>query len=127
MTGDEDVPLDRKRLGQAGEDAAAEYLRSGGCSILARNFRTRAGELDIVAKSRGTLVFVEVKTRRGMRYGTPGQAVGWRKQQKIIQTARYFLRQRQLEGCPCRFDVIEVYVRHEGTMALRHFPGAFET
>ena len=117
---------DRKTLGAAGEAAAAAHLQGKGWRILARNFRIRSAEIDIVADDRGTVVFVEVKTRSSTRFGTPGQAVNRRKQEKIIRAAQIFLRQERLEGCPCRFDVVEVYVHPGGTLSIRHLPGAFE-
>ena len=94
--------------------------------ILARNFRTPRGEIDIVASKGRMLAFVEVKTRRTQRFGRPAAAVDYRKQQKIIQSARWFLRQRHLEGCLCRFDVIEIYRAGE-RWQIEHLPGAFET
>lgn len=117
--------MDKDELGRQGEALAASYLETRGYRILARNFRVRGAELDIVAEKNGTLVFVEVKTRRTGRYGSPGQAVGCRKQQKIIFAARCFLRQNDREDCFCRFDVIEVYAA--AGWRLRHLPGAFET
>ncbi len=118
---------EKKSLGRAGEDAAAKYLAEHGYRICKRNYRTPTGEIDIIARYYDTIVFIEVKTRRSLSCGTPAQSVGYYKQQKIIQTARWFLRQGQLEGCPCRFDVIEVYVSSERTFTIHHLQGAFET
>ncbi|HCB93458.1 MAG TPA: YraN family protein [Selenomonas sp.] len=115
-----------KSLGKTGEDAAANYLIEQGYHICKRNYRVPTGEIDIIAKKGDTIVFIEVKTRRSLSCGTPAQSVGYYKQQKIIQTARWFLRQGQIEGCPCRFDVIEVYVFSERTFKIRHLRGAFE-
>ena len=117
----------KKALGAAGEQVAAQYLQTHGYRIRARNYRVPIGEIDIVAEQQGILVFAEVKTRRSTSCGTPAQSVGYRKQQKIIQTASWYLRQEQLEGCPCRFDIIEVYVHQEKTYEIRHLRGAFET
>ena len=114
--------MDTTKLGRQGEEAAAVFLKEAGYEILARNFRTPRGEIDIVA---GT-AFIEVKTRRTRRFGRPAAAVDYRKQQKIIQSARWFLRQRHLDGCLCRFDVIEVCVAGE-RWEIHHLPGAFET
>ena len=115
-----------KTLGKTGEDAAATYLTKQGYRICQRNYRVPTGEIDIIAKENDTIVFIEVKTRRSLSCGTPAQSVGYHKQQKIIQTARWFLRQGQLEGCPCRFDIIEVYVFSEKTLKIQHLKGAFE-
>ncbi len=117
--------MDTKELGRQGEAAAAEYLAGHGYRIYARNFRAPVGEIDIIAGQPGLVVFVEVKTRRSLRCGTPATAVNYRKQQKIIQTARWFIRQRHLEECLCRFDVIEVYVG-SGGLQIRQLQGAFE-
>lgn len=117
--------MNTKILGNRGEDAAASFLERHGLSVLERNFRVKTGEIDIIARDGRTLVFVEVKTRRTEAYGRPGAAVGFRKQQKIIECARWYLRQRQIESCPCRFDVIEV-LAGEGHARIRHIKGAFE-
>ena len=111
--------MDTTKLGRQGEEAAAVFLKEAGYEILARNFRTPRGEIQTVA-------FIEVKTRRTRRFGRPAAAVDYRKQQKIIQSARWFLRQRHLDGCLCRFDVIEVCVAGE-RWEIHHLPGAFET
>ena len=116
--------MNTKLLGNQGESLAADYLVQRGCTILARNFRMRAAELDLVARDGDTIAFIEVKTRKSTRFGTAAEAVDYRKQQKIIQAARYFLQQRRLEDCFCRFDVIEVYAGEANK--IRHIKGAFE-
>ena len=118
--------MDNKVIGKQGEDLAADYLVQHGYSICARNYRVKTGEIDIIASQPGLVAFVEVKARRSLRCGTPAQAVNYHKQQKIIQTARWYLRQRHLEEkCLCRFDVIEVYLG-KAQADIRHIPGAFE-
>lgn len=115
----------RRTLGNWGEDAVADYLRERkGCEILARQFRCRTGELDIVAMSPGgTLLFVEVKTRAGGGPGRPGEAVTPRKQRRLRSAAGQFLAARELD-CPCRFDVAEVTFGDAGPK-LRYIAGAF--
>ena len=115
------------RRGERGEQAAANYLAAHGYEILARNFRTRTGELDIVAKDGETVVFVEVKTRQNKVFGTAAQAVDYRKQQKIIHTAQKFLLKHRLFGTSCRFDVIEIYPTSPSTCRVHHLINAFET
>ena len=117
--------MDTTILGRQGEDAAAAFLQDHGYEILARNFRTPRGEIDIIARWEQSVIFVEVKTRRTERFGRPAAAVGYQKQQKIIQSARWFLRQRHLEECLCRFDVLEVYAAGKN-WRFRHLQGAFE-
>ena len=119
-------PSPTKILGQQGETAAADFLRTRGYSIEARNFRTKLGEIDIVATCQGQFVFIEVKTRRTATYGTPAQAVDYRKQQKIISVAECYLRQKKLSDVPCRFDVIEVYASGQGSWHIEHIEDAFE-
>ena len=115
-------------LGSQGEQAAADFLHQQGYKICARNFRVPVGEIDIIARQGEVLAFVEVKTRHGSRYGTPAQAVNYHKQQKIIQTAKWYLRQNHLEDrCFCRFDVLEVYALPGNKWHVRHLPGAFES
>ena len=116
----------KQRVGQIGENAAADWYKAEGYEIIARNVHESHQEIDLIARNDQSLVFVEVKTRRTQRFGRPAAAVDHRKQQKIIQSARWFLRQRHLEGCLCRFDVIEVYRAGE-RWQIEHLPGAFET
>ena len=118
--------MDTTKLGRQGEEAAAVFLKEAGYEILARNFRTPRGEIDIVAGTGQTVAFIEVKTRRTRRFGRPAAAVDCGERQKIIHSALWFLRQRHLDGCLCRFDVIEVCVAGE-RWEIHHLPGAFET
>lgn len=118
--------MDTKRLGDLGEQAAADYLLSRGYKISARKFRVPVGEIDLIAEKASVVVFVEVKTRRTVRCGTPAQSVDYRKQQKIIRTACWYIRQRHLDERLCRFDVIEVYCTPGGSFSVRHIENAFE-
>ena len=117
--------MSSKMLGDRGETCAAEYLRSKDYRILACNYRTKTGEIDIIADDHGTLVFIEVKTRSSARYGSPAEAVHYRKQQKIIQTAYWYLRAHHMESCLCRFDVLEVYAMNDG-WKIHQIKAAFE-
>jgi putative endonuclease len=115
----------RSALARAGEDLAAGFLESHGWRILARNVRYgRAGEIDIVAERAGIVAFVEVKTRRSDRFGTPGEAVTWRKQQRIRALARTYLSRAKPRANAVRFDVVEV--RANGTAPdVTHLENAF--
>lgn len=115
----------RLRLGQRGEAAAAAYLESLGMRVVARNVRTPVGEIDLVARDRRLLVFVEVKTRRGEVFGSPAEAVGHRKQRQIVRAAQWYLNQGLGRRLQPRFDVISVLVRGE-TFTCEHIPDAFE-
>ncbi|MBO4898400.1 MAG: YraN family protein [Clostridia bacterium] len=96
-----------KFIGDIGESQAALYLRLHGYRILKRNFRTRQGEIDIIAQKKGELIFVEVKKRKNDSFGGGSAAVNTAKQQRIIKTAESFLSNYEKE-VPCRFDVIEI-------------------
>jgi putative endonuclease len=98
-------------LGISGEKLACETLSRQGYAILATRYRTRVGEIDIVARDGETLVFVEVKTRTSENFGIPAEAVTWRKQRRIVTMARWYLTETRLHGCLCRFDVVTVLWR----------------
>ncbi len=114
-----------RRIGEAGEQAAAEFLRSLGYRIIARNVRFRAGEIDLVARDGGVLVFVEVKTRRGRGFGSPGEAVTVAKQRRLIRLASLYLARLGGEPPPCRFDVVSVEPGPDGRLRCRLIKGAF--
>jgi putative endonuclease len=113
-------------LGRAGEDLACDELRGRGYAILARRFRTRDGELDIVARDGRTLVFVEVKTRRSCRFGTPLEAVTPEKRRKIVAMAADYLARRRPGASPCRFDVVSVTFDGNGRPLVEIVRHAFE-
>ena len=100
--------MDRRKVGARYERAAAVFLESMGYEILERNFRCRMGEIDLIARQGGYLVFVEVKYRRDRRAGSPEEAVDRRKQRSIGLAARVYLQEKGLEEVPCRFDVAAV-------------------
>jgi putative endonuclease len=98
-----------RRVGDRYETLAAEYLSSQNYRIIARNFRCRSGEIDIVARDGEYLCFVEVKYRATGGSGRAADAVDYRKQQKIIRVAQYYLISHGFsEWTPCRFDVIAI-------------------
>lgn len=112
-----------RALGTLYEQIAADYLRENGYDILAQNYRIRQGEIDVIAKTEATLVFVEVKYRTTEACGRPREAVGRKKQRTICRVAlHYLLSHRLWENTPCRFDVIEV--DSKGT--ITHLQHAFD-
>ncbi len=114
-----------KQKGRFAELHAAAYLCRQGCRILARNYRYRNGELDIVAKdSTGTILFVEVKSVWNGRNGAPASRVNERKKFRIWRTAAHFLHYNGGEDQKSRFDVIGIALRG-GKWQLRHYPDAF--
>jgi len=121
------VPTDTRRAtGIKGEEEAARFLARCGYAILDKNVRTRAGEIDLVAKEGKTLVFVEVKTRKDLAGDPPQAAVNTRKQNRLGKLAHGYLKLRRLREMPCRFDVVAVIVNEEGGVkAIRHIPNAF--
>jgi putative endonuclease len=121
------VPSDhdaRRGTARSGEALAALFLRVKGYRIEARNWRCALGELDIVARQGGTLVFVEVKTRRGASAGRPEEAVTATKQQRLVRLAQAYLLARRTPDAPCRFDVIAVERARFGPR-IRHLRAAF--
>ncbi len=91
-----------------GEDLACCELQRRGYAVLARRYRSRYGEIDIVARDGATLVFVEVKTRRGVLFGGGAAAVTAWKQRRMVRMAEEFLMRHRLHDAPCRFDVVAI-------------------
>ena len=115
----------RRELGRRGEEAAARHLERRGYEILARGVRLLRGEIDIVARRHGTLVFVEVKARSGTGCGRPEESVSPSKQAQIRRLAQAFLVRHRLDDAPCRFDVIAVRFSGDDRAVLSHFVDAF--
>jgi putative endonuclease len=99
---------DKITTGKEGEKIAAAYLKKNGYRIIEINFRCPIGEIDIVAKEKNDLVFVEVKTRKSINLGYPEQAVGIRKQKKMSQLALWYLQKRKIAEINARFDVVAI-------------------
>ena len=115
-----------RERGRRGERIAARYLERDGYTILARNYRSRFGEIDLIARKAGLLVFCEVKTRKNDHFCTAMEAVDRHKQQRIILTAGQFLSELGEEPVS-RFDVIEVYLE-DGILQkprINHIENAF--
>jgi len=111
---------ERASLGRRGEDAAVRFLEGRGYKILARNYRIRDGEIDIIAADKSTLHFIEVKTRRNLNYDRPAAAVNYTKRQKIRRTALCFLAEHpEMNEAELAFDVVELLV--EGDKAHLNF------
>lgn len=97
-----------QRYGQSREHLAEKHLRRNGYKIQARNFRTPYGEIDIVARHKGTIVFIEVKARRSNRFGAPQEAVTATKQRKISMAALAYLKKHHTVDTRARFDVVTI-------------------
>ena len=99
---------DKKSVGHHGEDLAVKHLRRQGYKIIQRNFRTPRGEIDIIAKHKGVLIFVEVKSRQSTRYGDPKWAITADKQRKISMVALEYLKRHAELQTSARFDVVTI-------------------
>ena len=97
-----------RRIGAVGEDYASAMLACSGYEIVERNFRTKIGEIDIVALKDNCLHFIEVKSRRGVRCGLPAEAVDNRKQRTLRLVEEAFIKSRRSYNFDCCFDVIEI-------------------
>ena len=112
-------------VGQRWEALAERKLKAAGYTILDRNFRARLGEIDLVAEEDGILCFVEVKGRRGLKFGAPAEAVTFEKRRRIARAARVYVLRRRLGSRPCRFDVVSIVESQTGVV-VEIFRGAFE-
>jgi putative endonuclease len=115
---------DRGVLGNDGESVAADYLERHGYEIVDRNYRCKAGEIDIVARHRDTIVFCEVKTRRTDRWGEPSEAVHHRKQARLRRLAAAWLATHRVSSTCVRFDVVSI-VGGRASPEVDHLVDAF--
>jgi len=120
--------LSDKRIafGKKGEDLAASHLQHLGYEILARNYRQRRGEIDIIAKDGDCTVFIEVKSRLAGGRFSPGEAITARKRCQIARVAQMYLAANHLFDLPARFDVIAVLIDGDGRCRIDHIPNAFD-
>lgn len=116
----------RQTLGQNGETIAADFLCRNGYNILAKNYRCRLGEIDIIATQEKVLVFVEVKTRTSETYGSPANAITLKKQRQIGRTAQYYLAEHNLFDPPARFDVVTIVMAPDQPTVIELIPNAFD-
>ena len=118
--------MSRSRIvvGKTGEDLACRELERRGYAIVARRYRRRRGELDIIARDGRTLVFVEVKARGGHAFGNAAEAVTWQKRQRIVRLASEYVMRHHLSESPCRFDVVSIQF-DDGRPVIEVFQNAF--
>ena len=119
--------MSRSRVifGKTGEDLAVQELERRGYAIVARRYRQRGGELDIIARDGPTLVFVEVKARQDHAFGDAAESVGFFKRRRISRLAQEYVSSHRLTECPCRFDVVSIHV-DEGPPVIEVFQNAFD-
>jgi putative endonuclease len=113
-------------LGERGEAAACGFLRGRGYEILAKNYKCKLGEIDVIARRQGRLAFVEVKTRTSGRFGMPQEAVNLQKQEKIFKIAQWYLKEKKPPKSPIAFDVVSILWREGKAPEIKLFADAFE-
>lgn len=106
--------MQRKELGKKGEEIALRFLKKRGYRIIERNYVCKMGEMDIIAKEKDTLVFVEVKARTSTTFGPPQLAVNSSKQRQLSKVALNFLKEKQIEDMKARFDVVAILLGPKG-------------
>jgi len=104
--------MDKHRIGQRGEDLAANFLQKKGYRILERNFRAEGGEIDIIAQDNDYICFIEVKMRSSTLFGTPAEAVNYKKQNRIKKLSQIYLKENGLSDKPQRFDILEIIMEY---------------
>ncbi|MFQ5455614.1 MAG: YraN family protein [Nitrospirota bacterium] len=120
------MSLTSREFGNRSEDIASDFLKKLGYIIIERNYKTSLGEIDIVAYDKDTLVFIEVKSRRGKRFGVPQASVDKRKQRKIIRVALNYLANKKINDKSCRFDIVAIQQESGSNKELKLIRNAFE-
>lgn len=116
-----------KSLGIYGEKAAIKFLEDEGYKVLAKNYRCKIGEIDIIAADGDTLSFIEVKTRSSNQYGRPCEAVNYNKQIKIVKTALHYINRNNLTQWMSRFDIVEILIETDDRInSINLIKNAFE-
>lgn len=119
--------MDRRTLGDWGEEKALRYLSDQGYQLLARNWRTREGEIDLVIKQDLTIVFIEVKTRNTDRFGSPEESITPGKQKRLRKTCMAYLQKNDCENRDWRIDVVAIEATRIGEITrLDHYENAVE-
>lgn len=112
-------------LGRIGENIIADYITKLGYKVVERNFECNQGEIDIIAKDKEELVFIEVKTRTDISYGEASEAVTNTKKRHLINSIKYYIYKQKLENLPIRMDVAEVYI-NKGKVKVNYIKQAIE-
>ena len=113
------------QLGSYGEKLAVDYVRGIKYDVLSRNYRCNLGEIDIIAMDAKTLVFIEVKTRSSLRYGSGLESVNYKKQRRIRKVATSYLNKNRVTFSQIRFDVIDILVKKDAPIQIDHIKNAF--
>ena len=113
--------------GKLAEESACRYLEQQGLSLIERNYLCQRGEIDLIMKDRTTTVFVEVRYRNNVRFGSGAESVDWKKQKKLLATAaHYLLKNPKAAKGACRFDVVSLTANKNGEQKLNWIPDAFQ-
>ena len=112
-------------LGLRGEDLAEKFVKKEKYKIIERNFQTRYGEIDIIARKANIIVFIEVKTRASSEFAQPWEAVGFRKRKNLKAAAKIYLQQHPVRECEFRFDVISIIVEDHAQPQIEWIQEAF--
>jgi len=114
--------MEKKELGKKGEEVALRFLKKKGYRIIEKNYACKMGEMDIIAKEKDTLVFIEVKTRTSALFGPPQLAVNFSKQRQLSKVALNYLKENRLEEVKARFDVVAILLgqKEEGIELIRN-------
>ena len=112
-------------LGAIGEELAYHFLSRKGYKILLKNYECALGEIDLIAKEKGALVFVEVKTRRSEAFGSPLDSITHQKRHQIVKTARYYLKRYGIKDVACRFDAVSILILPDQAPIIEVIQDAF--
>ena len=113
-----------QQLGERAEQFALNYLQSKNLKLIERNFRCKHGEIDLIMQDKNSLVFIEVRYRKHLQFGDGAESINYRKQQKILKTAEFFLQRHvNYNQYPCRIDVVSI---GPGNTDIDWIPNAFE-
>ncbi len=112
-------------MGTEGEELAVHFLKKRGYTIIAKNYRTKFGEIDLIARDGDAIAFIEVKLRSGKNYGDPAEAVDQKKKSQISRVALYYLSREKAANTICRFDTVSVLPDEKGSYACELIKDAF--
>ena len=119
------VSLDSEKLGKLGEDLACKLVRDKGYEIIERNYSYKKGEIDIIAKDKEYLVFIEVKTRKNLEYGDPEYGVTKNKIKQVQKIATAYLYEKEINDVDIRFDVVAILIEGNNNPIINHIENAF--
>lgn len=118
--------INNKTIGEYGESLSETYLNSSNYCILAKNYRTRFGEIDLIARKNDILIFFEVKARYSDSFGKPLQAISEKKKRSILMNSKLFIMEYRLFNINVRFDILEVFLNYKDTNhKINHIKNAF--